>query len=131
MGGRVGRCVLLGQHVPRSVVGPVQGVKHARAARDGPVEDVTALRSETKRVRLVESEPAIVAVATVVDPLQALIRSRRGMAEQLIFAHQADENGRCRECSSGAQVDRYMWPCAIYKAALAADEGDRVSDQLK
>ena len=54
-------------------------------------------------------------------PLVALIVSQPGMAERLLAEH-ADDGGRCRVCSAGAQSARFHFPCVIYENAREAVE---------
>jgi hypothetical protein len=54
--------------------------------------------------------------------LVALIGSHAGMAGALITEHSNDETGHCRQCTSGAQAGRHIWPCQTYLAAVEASQ---------
>jgi hypothetical protein len=49
-----------------------------------------------------------------------LIATERGMADTIVHQHADDGTGHCRQCTTGAQAGRHVWPCLTYLAARQA-----------
>lgn len=49
--------------------------------------------------------------------LVTFMTAQDGMAAILITLHSDDGTGHCRQCTSGAQAGRHVWPCQTYLAA--------------
>jgi hypothetical protein len=59
--------------------------------------------------------------------LVEFIMAQAGLTDALLRQHRSDGTGHCAVCSTGGQAGRYVWPCQIAVAALAA-AGHRTSD---
>ncbi|OLT11760.1 hypothetical protein BJF78_26210 [Pseudonocardia sp. CNS-139] len=52
--------------------------------------------------------------------LAEFIANQPGTSVRLLREHRDDGTGRCRRCSAGGQGPHYPWPCAMVRAADAA-----------
>jgi hypothetical protein len=69
-------------------------------------------REDSSRLAMTDNSPF--------SQLVTFMTAQDGMAAILITLHSDDGTGHCRQCTSGAQAGRHVWPCQTYLAACKA-----------